>query len=376
MRIRGDEMGKIESLYTKLNKLKNIVLSYKLLSFFLIALVTLNLLLLLFFIRINPNINLMAQIFNYFSSKAFQNITISLGLPIIILLIDYVFKINEKRIEERKNRQLDTIAHTNSLWNDLAEITTELIYLNDLKNEEKIVEINSNIDKFIINAEGIVNSWNSEFSNLKFILEDEILFSDVFLSPINVLLSAIISLIDFKEINSYNKDQIRLIQHNIQVIYLGIKGSLHHPILNILKNFVEYDQINDKESKKSIKKEIQKEFIKLKKFNFILIKEIFDYFPSDTSNVDFKNINQYLNAMKVNDEYEYESFKEKMEELYFNLSDEQKNELKDIYQFNSDLIQKLANRMNIHEFNANFNHTREQYIKLKENSNKNKKLIE
>lgn len=42
------------------------------------------------------------QIFDYIESKAFQVVTISLGLPIILFLIDYIFKFR-KNLQKKKN---------------------------------------------------------------------------------------------------------------------------------------------------------------------------------------------------------------------------------------------------------------------------------
>lgn len=58
---------------------------------------------------------------------------------------------------------MDTINLTENLWNDISVIYTDFIYMKNFKDEEKLAELHKNIDEFIINAENVVNHWNSEF---------------------------------------------------------------------------------------------------------------------------------------------------------------------------------------------------------------------
>jgi len=68
----------------------------------LIILFVINLLLFINYVIINPELSFNAQIFNYLGSVQFQFITISIGLPILLLLFDNVFKVREKVLEEKK----------------------------------------------------------------------------------------------------------------------------------------------------------------------------------------------------------------------------------------------------------------------------------
>ena len=138
----------------------------------------------------------------------------------------YIFKIREKRIEEKKERKIESIKLTQELWDDLAKLTAEFVYNNDINNSEEIGKLHSKMDDFIVKGEGVVNSWHIEFYDLKKLInkEDDVIdFSDILLMPFNVLLSSMLSIIDFKELDTHSDDDIRLLQECVLLIYDGIR---------------------------------------------------------------------------------------------------------------------------------------------------------
>ena len=72
---------------------RNTVSSFKLC---LLLLIVANLFLFGVFIFINPQMNFFNQLFLYLSSRPFQFVTISFGLPLLIFLIENTFKVREK----------------------------------------------------------------------------------------------------------------------------------------------------------------------------------------------------------------------------------------------------------------------------------------
>lgn len=335
--------------------------SKKIIGILLIILTIVNYALFLIFQQINPNLTIYAQIFGYLESRPFQAVTISFILPILLFLIDHVFKIREKAIEEKKQRQMESINRTEDLWKDLSELTSEFIYAKKFDGE-KIAELHSKIDKFIINAEEVVNSWHFEFANLRKILGDEIDFTDIYLAPFNVLLSSISSLIDFRNIDYLNEDieKTRAFQEYILIIYLGIKGGSHQRMINLLHKSMLFSEKNDE----MVKQEIETDYNFLRKFSLKLIKEIYENYPFKSSDSDFKDINAFLEKMKSEIDYDYEEFKGNFEIYYNSLPDDKKISFKNNYQFSDDLIIRFAFILKFQELSGDINHTRKQYHAL------------
>lgn len=312
--------------------------------------------------NINPKLTFYAQIFGYLESKPFQIITISFILPILLFLIADVFKIKEKLIDEKKERQIGSINQTQELWNDISCLTTEFIYTEKF-DELKLAKLHSKIDEFIIKAENIANIWYFEFSDLKKILSDDVDFTDVYLLPFNVILSCISSTIDFRNLNEFNdKDctQILLKQEYIRLIYEGVKGAAHHNTMRMLRN----SKLFIENPSDDIEKQLKEDFRYLKGFSFKLIKEIYKYYPYESSDNDFKEFNEYIEEIKYAGNYNYENFKDKIEIIYKKLPENKKLILMDPYYFSTSLIKDLAYIMKIQEVSADYNHVRKQYKDL------------
>lgn len=322
-----------------------------------IALIILNIILLIFYILMNPDISLYAQIFNYLGSRTFQYVTVSFGLPMLLFLIDYIFKFREKYSEDKKQRKINSIKLTEDLWNDIAKISTDFIYMEDF-TEDKRMELNKNIDEFVVKAENVVGTWFFEFPDIMS-LEENILVTDLFLTPINVLLSCIITIINNKKFYS-DEVKIRELQKLIQIIYDGIKSSLHHQTLSILKNSMIYSETHEESYKNYIIEDINY----LKIINKQLISIIFKSNTSSDIDIDLKDTVEYLEQMKDSD-YEYKAFKKKLITLYNNIPDDKKIQLKDTsYNFSETVIRKIAYDLHIKEIGANFNHLKKQYKKI------------
>lgn len=345
----------------------NYLSSKRILGILILILIVLNLILFELFEVNSP-------IFTYFGTKQFQTLTISLILPILLFLIDYVFKIREKIVEEKKNRQTQTIQSTKGLWNDLAKITTEFIYMEQLK-EKEIGELQAKIDQFIIKAKDVLDSWNSEFTNVQEILKDQIpksvSFTQIYLIPFNVLLSAILSASDLRHLAEFKDDikRTRVIQEYILVIYYGIMGATYHPTVNILENaMLDLDAPDER-----IKKKIVDDFKELKEFSFDLIKSLFESYP-EMPDTEFKDIVSYIEENK-DKEYDLEVFTKDMNQKYQDLPDDKKLLLQEPYELPLDLIKNLAYNLKIREITEDFSNVNDLCIELKntreDSSNKN-----
>lgn len=83
---------------------KDIFSSRNILIILILILIVLNLFLFLIYQDMNPKMSFTAQIFSFLGTRTFQSVTISLVLPILMFLIDYIFKFREKYNEEQKRR--------------------------------------------------------------------------------------------------------------------------------------------------------------------------------------------------------------------------------------------------------------------------------
>jgi len=287
-------------------------------------------------------------------------------LPIITLLVDQVFKINEKRVEERRARQIEYINKAQDLWNDLAEITAEVIYLKELKFNE-IYRLKIEIEKSMVKFAETLNARYFEFKNLKDIIGTESYYSSTIITPLSVLecsisstLNAIINY-DEENISPSDREKIAHIQEYIRVIYIGVKAAILRRTINIMKYSMELDNDYDERYVNKIKEE----FEYIKEFGSALVKEIYDNYELDGSDDDLKSISNFLKEMKYEENYDPELFRKEFEDLYNKLPAHKKIHLNDIYEFSWDLIERLAYIIKIHELNTNFNQYRQEYRTLK-----------
>lgn len=325
----------------------------QLLKIFIGILIFLDVALFISYMVINPQISFAAQLFGYFSSSAFQVLTVSLILPILLLLTNDIFKINEKLIEEKKEKQLNSIKKTNELWNDIAEITAEFIFSNKFEPDQ-IMDLKIRKEKFIIKAEDELNTWYFEFRNLEEILGKNSHYTDIILIPMSIIESSLSSI--SYDLQNGDNERIKIVQKQMRIIYNGIKAATHHSTINLMKYSMLLESSNDKE----YNGKIIAEYNKLKDFNFILIKELYTNYKFDDQNDDLKDLNDFLeeNKYKTSDP---KIFKEKFEELYYKLPNKTKINLNDIHEFSPDLIEKLAYIIKIKDLNSNFNIYKRDY---------------
>jgi hypothetical protein len=182
------------------------------------------------------------QAWQYLESSTFKILNASIILPILLFLLEFLFKIGAKRKEQREDRQWECIEKTSQMWNQLFSLASEVRYFEkDANKGARIEDIVLKLAKFIAPAQDIVNMWDSRFfrsipeKNIDY-SNDDIISS--FKVPINVLLRSTFAVAYF--IRDANKEEeekeIQWLQSSLEKIQGGISDMAHHLIINVLKH--------------------------------------------------------------------------------------------------------------------------------------------
>lgn len=147
-------------------------------SFLLVLLVVLNVIAFIIYKGANPGENLWVQLWNYLESATFKVITASLVLPIILFVLESRFKIVEtvkqnrlmrerKEEEERKEKRWECIVQTSEIWNQLWNLTSEVVYFKkDADKGTTIEDLLIRLRNFTTSAEDVTNMWSHRFPEL------------------------------------------------------------------------------------------------------------------------------------------------------------------------------------------------------------------
>ncbi len=214
------------------------------------ALLGANVLVFLVFQATKSGESIWAQVIAYLESDAFKVITISLLLPILLFLLESVFKVRkameernqrererrkerqEKEQDRRKERQWKCIESTAEMWDELYSLASEVTYhFEDKGAGERVQAVLRNLNNLISRGETIINMWSFRFPNLT---ADDL---DLFLYPMNMLLKSAITVgyslaQDTTEASEVDRRELKDALGAIQSSLLGIA---HHNILSILK---------------------------------------------------------------------------------------------------------------------------------------------
>jgi hypothetical protein len=214
------------------------------------------------------------QLWNYFESNLFKLVTISLLLPIILLVLESHFKfiqsllqdhlkreeairaeqraLAQKQRQERTERRFETIQLTQKLMNQLFDLAIQVQYFKmdgtskiPFKNEKqsksdrmsKIEDILRGIEEFGVSANNTVNMWSSQ---LKISPDDQelfIYFLNIVLKCTNDTAKYIHENIDIREISE--------LQAALGIIWGEIKRVAHHQIITILKQSMELLELKE-----------------------------------------------------------------------------------------------------------------------------------
>ena len=214
----------------------------------------------------SPSESFAKQLWDYLDSDFFNLITVSLFLPIIVLFLDTQLKffankysrqkelriehakelneLKKKRAAEERERRLECIQTTSSMWQELMGITNRVVYLQ--KDDQKGPTINKifkDAADFVISTEQIINMWSIRFppldrEDLQLSSGAKTSTSSLFISFINLQLSATCSVAEYLK-KEANDNERRLLQSSLERIADGIDAIAHHTILLLLKYYVE-----------------------------------------------------------------------------------------------------------------------------------------
>lgn len=207
-------------------------------------LLVLNYIVFLIYQTSHPSENLYAQLWVYFGSDAFKVITVSLILPILLVIFESHFKIVEtiknnreerKRKEEdqRRERRWECIEQTSKIWDELYSLSTEVRFFKAAANEEASIEdILQRLEKFANSAVEVVNMWLFRFPNLHEGEKNEA--AEAFVVFMNIILNSATTVAYFIQ-ESGNTKEVSEMQDSLERIQGGINTIAHHNILSILK---------------------------------------------------------------------------------------------------------------------------------------------
>lgn len=218
-------------------------------SFLIILLVVLNLIMFKIYQEAHPSENLSIQLWKYFESATFKVIVASLILPILLFLLESRFKIAEtmkkNRLErarkikqERKEKCLEGITLTLQMWNQLYDLVSEVRYFHKkTKEDPRIKEILQKLAYIGSSGEDVVNIWHFRFDLSS---KDQ----DLFLEFINILLHFAMTVAYYIEKSDNTKECVDL-QNSLGVIQEGITTIAHHPIISVLKYYMELLELKE-----------------------------------------------------------------------------------------------------------------------------------
>jgi hypothetical protein len=193
-------------------------------------------------------------LWNYIESDGFNVITVSLILPILLLIFGQIFKIKDKvtlqrqvnaykRKDLEKKYQLITINETVEFWSDLISLSTQVRFF-DSHHVKRIEDVRVKIDELIIREEYLANMWSFRFKELN---EYNVNYKELLRTPIDVLIDSTYTVaknIHDNSINSEenkNSEEIKMLQYQLGVIETNVKNMAYNKVISVLNNVMTYD---------------------------------------------------------------------------------------------------------------------------------------
>jgi len=223
-------------------------------------LIMLNLIIFGIYQKSHPDENLWKQLWNYLGSEPTKIVTVSIILPIIMLLLERIFKIRDvigERIEARKQKRREArwqcIEETSKMWNELYGLVSDVVYYKPptrrakkeppAKEEPHLEDTLKKLENLASSWNNIVNMWHHRFPNLSdtnigLSFEDSVhyfiamLFDSTFTIACYILKSS-----DRKKIND--------LQGTLGIIQDVVRSIVYHPMICILKDSMDLMDIDD-----------------------------------------------------------------------------------------------------------------------------------
>ena len=183
--------------------------------------------------------NVWEHVWNYGESAVFKVVTVSLILPILLLLLQTVFNIRgaieeriEKEKEARRTRRLECINSTREIWNQLYDLTNEVRHFRqNSESGPRIHELIKRIGSDVNRDEDIVRDWRFELG----LSERE---EELFLVFINTLLHAA-QTVAHGIVEKGDDSECEDLRECLGVIQEGVKTVAHQQIFSILTHRAE-----------------------------------------------------------------------------------------------------------------------------------------
>jgi hypothetical protein len=221
----------------------------------LLLIIGINLIFFLIYYFAYPDIPFWEKAWEYLSSAIFTLVTGSLIIPLIISILEkrYKFMENIQRQREEKQKMIEeqkrasrnqTITDTIGMWQELYNLTSELIYFEPKKGSK--TEINNYVNRlfrFPSTAEVTVNKWAHQFPNL----ENETF--DTFLEFVNIVYQSSLSIALFIQRGLVEKEVADL-QNMLFLILDQTKSIVHHRMMDIFKFSAKLLELEDSDGDK------------------------------------------------------------------------------------------------------------------------------
>lgn len=270
--------------------------------------------------RSHPGEGMWKHIWGYASSDAFKVLTTSLLLPIFLLALENHFNISgiiQERIQSEKQKRLEgrweCVQKTIRMWNDLNNLTSEIVYYkkgakntkqSNEESEKKIDTMLLNIENFDNSANEIVNMWLFRFPNLT---TDDM---DLFLTFINVLIKSAVTVAQHIRVID-DDDEICELQDSLGVIQDGIRRIVYHPILVILKLSIDLLSEDLFKTEESEIKESIKTWIDHLKIWAVEVKRLERTYDEFLSYIDGDEVEEFRAQVKVYEEWRVDNIGER-----------------------------------------------------------------
>jgi len=222
------------------------------LTVLLALLILLDLIGFMIFHNSHPSENLWTQLWNYVSSDLFELVTISLLLPIILLILESHFKfvqsllenhikrqeaigaeqraLVQKQREERRAKRWEAIQFTQATLNQLFDLTDRVVFnpvdhSKDTQSDLRIIL--SSISKLAISGNEVINMW---YFRLNLSPDDEGLL--VYLMNVPLKCADTVARFIFRKADPA---EIKELQESLEIIRNGIRTIAQQQILSFLK---------------------------------------------------------------------------------------------------------------------------------------------
>jgi hypothetical protein len=208
--------------------------------------------------------NIWEHLWEYGESVVFRVLTVSLILPILLLLLQTTFNIRgaiEERIKKekvaRRERRLECINLTAKIWNQLYDLTNEVRHFRKIPEKcDGIHELIKSMGSYANRSEDVVRLWHSELE----ILEPE---EEFFLIFINTILHAT-QTVAYAIAEGDNEEECEDLKDCLGVIQESVKTVAHQKILCLLTYHIDLLNLKEANDNKDKENEILAEIKKLR----------------------------------------------------------------------------------------------------------------